>query len=109
MKEAMWRVSKEGDFNFSDSTDPSQIVLFTMEDFGEEVFGLIKNKFVSSKVDVEKIKKYVEDETAFLDKHFTQALKFGEQKKLIEVDEIKKDGSKRRRGTFPEGTIVKII
>ena len=107
MKEAMWRVSAEGDFSFSDSTDPNQTVLFTKEDFGEEVFNLIKAKFTS--LEVEKIKKYVEDETAYLDKHLTQALKFGENGKLIRVNELKQDGSKRRKGTFPEGTIIKII
>ena len=94
MKEAMWSVSKEGDFTFSDSTNPNQIVLFTKEDFGVEVFSLIKNKFTSSEVEVEKIKKYVEDETAFLDKHLIQALKFGENGKLIQVNEIRRDGSK---------------
>jgi three-Cys-motif partner protein len=109
MKEAMWRVSSEGDFSFSDSTNPNQIVLFTKEDFGEQVFSLIKNKFNSSNVEVDKIKKYVEDETAFLDKHLTQALKFAENGNLIQVNELKRDGSKRRKGTFPEGTIINII
>lgn len=109
MKEAMWRVSSEGDFSFSDSTNPNQIVLFTKEDFGEEVFSLIKNKFNSSNVEVDKIKKYVEDETAFLDKHLTQALKFAENGNLIQVNELKRDGSRRRKGTFPEGTIINII
>lgn len=109
MKESMWRVSREGDFSFSDSTDPNQIVLFTKEDFAEELFGLIKVKFRSSTVEVVKIKKYVEDETAFLDKHLTQALKFGENGNLIQVNAFKRDGSIRRKGTFPDGTIVKIL
>lgn len=109
MKEAMWRVSSEGDFSFSDSTNPNQIVLFTKEEFGEVVFSLIKNKFNSSNVEVDKIKRYVEDETAFLDKHLTQALKFAENGNLIQVNELKRDGSKRRKGTFPEGTIINII
>ena len=42
-------------FSFSDSTNPNQIVLFTKEDFGEELFGLIKDKFHSSTVEVVKI------------------------------------------------------
>jgi three-Cys-motif partner protein len=109
MKEAMWRVSKEGDFSFSDSTNPNQIVLFTKEDFGNEVFILIKDKFQFIKVDVEEIKHYVEDETPFLDKHLTQALKFGEQNNLINIDEMKRDGSKRRKGTFPEGTLINFL
>jgi three-Cys-motif partner protein len=109
MKDAMWKVSSEGDFSFSDSTDPDQIILFTKDDFGNEVFNLLKEKFNSRKVDVKEIKQYVEDYTPFLDKHSTQALRFAEQNNLIEVDELKKDGSKRRKGSFPEGTLITFI
>lgn len=108
MKDAMWRVSKEGDFKFSDATDPDQIVLFEREDFGDEVFSLIMEKFEKEKYDVDILKKFVEDETAFLDKHVTQALKFAEGNDLIEVEPIKSDGSKRRKGTFPSGVLVNI-
>ena len=108
MKEAMWRVDKEGDFKFSDATNPEQIIMFEREDFGEEVLGLIKNKFGTGKNEVEILRKFVENETAFLSKHLNQALKFAEDNSLIEVDELKKDGSKRRKGTFPDGTILNI-
>jgi three-Cys-motif partner protein len=108
MKEAMWRVKKEGDFKFSDATDPNQIVLFEKEDFGEEVFNLIKEKFITGKYDVEILKIFVENETAFLDKHVTQALIFAETNDLIEVDPLKTDGSKRRKGTLPNGVIVNL-
>ena len=109
MKEAMWRVSKEGDFNFSDSTNPNQVVLFTKEDFGEEIFNDLYEKFNNKTIDVLELKTYVKDETAYLDKHLNQALRFAEQNNFIKVNELKKDGTKRRKGTFPEGTIVKFI
>lgn len=109
MKEAMWRVSKEGDFSFSDSTNPNQVVLFTKEDFGEEIFKELNGKFNNKTIDVIELKTYVEDETAYLDKHLNQALRFAEQNNFIKVNELKKDGTKRRKGTFPEGTIVKLI
>ena len=109
MKEAMWRVSKEGDFSFSDSTNPNQVVLFTKEDFGEEIFKELNEKFNNKTIDVIELKTYVEDETAYLDKHLNQALRFAEQNNFIKVNELKKDGTKRRKGTFPEGTIVKFI
>jgi len=108
MKEAMWRVDKEGDFKFSDATDPDQIVLFERENFGEDVFNIVKEKFGTTKYDVANIRKFVENETAFLTKHLNQALKFAEDNSFIEVEMLKRDGSKRRKGTFPDGAIIKI-
>jgi hypothetical protein len=66
MKEAMWHVDKEGDFNFSDATNPNQIVLFEKVDFGREVFDLIKEKYAPSSYDVEIFRFFIEDNTAFL-------------------------------------------
>lgn len=109
IKEAMWSVSKEGDFSFSDSTNPDQIVLFTKEDFGEDIFNVLKEKFNNKTVDVMELKNYVEDETAFLDKHLNQALRFAESSNFIAVNELKKDGQKRRKGSFPKGTIINFI
>lgn len=108
MKEAMWRVNKEGDFKFSDATNPDQIVMFERDNFGEEVFNLIKKKFITSKYDVEILKKFVENETAFLDKHMTQALNYAEANDLVEIDPLKTDGNKRRKGTFPNGVIINL-
>lgn len=108
MKEAMWRVDKEGDFQYSDATNPDQIVFFKMESFGDKVFNLIKKKYGAWKDDVIIIRKFIENETAFLSKHLNQALKFAEDNSLIEVDQLKKDGKKRRKGTFPDGTIIRI-
>jgi three-Cys-motif partner protein len=108
MKEAMWRVDKEGDFKFSDATNPDQIIMFEKDDFGEEVFDLIKEKFGTGKYDVDILKKFVENDTAFLDKHVTQALKYADEKNLIEIDPLKADGTKRRKGTFPNGVLVNL-
>jgi three-Cys-motif partner protein len=108
MKEAMWKVNKEGDFKFSDATNPNQIIMFEKDNFGEEVFNLIKAKFGPAKQNVDNVKKFVENESAFLDKHYTQAMKYAEENNLIEVDAVKADGSKRRKGTFPEGVLITI-
>jgi len=108
MKEAMWKVNKEGDFKFYDATNPNQIIMFEKDNFGEEVFNLIKAKFGQAKQNVDNVKKFVENETAFLDKHFTQAMKYAEESNLIEVDPLKVDGSKRRKGTFPDGVLITI-
>jgi three-Cys-motif partner protein len=109
MKEAMWRVNQEGDFIFSDSTNKNQEVLFVKNDFGEEVFDILKTNFKNKTVDVIELKSYVEDNTAYLDKHLTQSLRFAERENLIAVNEFKKDGTKRRKGSFPDGTIIKVF
>ncbi len=109
MKEAMWRVNQEGDFIFSDSTNKNQEVLFVKNDFGEEVFDILKTNFKNKTVDVIELKSYVEDNTAYLDKHLTQSLRFAEHENLIAVNEFKKDGTKRRKGSFPDGTIIKVF
>lgn len=108
IKEAMWRVDKEGDFKFSDATNPNQTVLFERDDFGEDVFNLVKEKFKNGKYDVEILQKFVENETAFLIKHLNQALKYAKKNSLINVEPMKKNGKKRNRGTFPIGTVLEI-
>ena len=108
MKDAMWKVNKEGDFKFSDATNPNQIIMFEKENFGDEVFVLIKEKFGQGKYGVDIVKKFVENETAFLDKHYTQAMQYAEENNLIEVDAVKVDGNKRRKGTFPPGVLITI-
>lgn len=106
MKDAMWKEAKEGEFKFSDATNPNQIIMFEKDNFGEEVFALIKKKFGNGKYDIDIIKKYIENETAFLDKHCTQAMNYAEENNLIEVDAVKVDGNKRRKGTFPPGVLI---
>ncbi len=108
MKEAMWRVDKEGDFKFSDATNPDQTVLFEKEDFSEDVFKLVKEKFSTGKIDVEILQKFVENETAYLVKHLNQALRYAEKNSLIDVEPEKKNGKKRKSGTFPIGTVLEL-
>lgn len=108
MKDAMWKVNKEGDFKFSDATNPNQIIMFEKDNFGEEVFKLVREKFGQGKYGVDNVKKFVENGTAFLDKHFSQAMKYAEENHLIEVDALKTDGNKRKKGTFPEGVLITI-
>lgn len=108
MKEAMWRINKEGDFKFSDATNPNQIIMFEKDNFGEEVFNLIKERFGKDKYNVDNVKKFIENETAFLDKHCRQAMQYAEENNLIEVDIVKADGNKRRKGTFPAGVLITI-
>lgn len=110
MKEAMWAVDPDGDFNFSDATNPGQQVLFG-GDHTSLLWPVLRAAFAGREVLKNEIQKFVEDKTAFLDKHMKAALKEHEDSALpaserILVRDLKADGKKRRRGTFPEGVYV---
>jgi hypothetical protein len=110
MKEAMWAVDPDGDFNFSDATNPGQQVLFG-SDQPSLLWPMLHAAFAGREVLTNEIKEFVEDKTAFLDKHMKAALKEHEDSALpagkrILVRDLKADGKKRRKGTFPEGVYV---
>lgn len=68
--------------------------------------------FSGREVLTNEIQEFVEDKTAFLDKHMKAALKEHEVPTFpiaerILVRDIKADGTRRRKGTFPEGVYVK--
>ena len=110
MKEAMWATDTQGNFRFSDATNPLQTVLFEA-DFSLPLWNMLQGRFAGQEVRTDKILDFVNDETAFLGKHMRATLK----KHLDEVPpsdrlvvrETKKDGKKWRRGTFPSGVFVR--
>jgi three-Cys-motif partner protein len=105
MKEAMWKVDKEGDFRYSDSTNKDQAVLFHT-DHASKLFTIMYNQFSKKKITVDLLKKYIRDNTTYIDTHLTQSLQYGEANSLILVDSIKIGGKKRRPRTFPDEVIV---
>jgi len=108
MKEAMWNVDKEGHYRFSDSTDQNQTALF-QRDVAKELFDIINKNRSKDKYEVKTIKKYVEDKTAFLEKHMKESLRYAEKNDLIKVEPIKSNGEKRHGKTFPDDVIVNFI
>ena len=105
MKEAFWRVDNQSGFTFSDNTDPNQPVLFEI-DPSSDLALQIKRHFVGSIQLSENVVKYVVDETAYIESHCKKALGHLEGKSDIRVDTNKTDGSKRRKGTFPNGVVI---
>ncbi len=105
MKEAFWRVDKQTGFCFSDATDPDQLILFEKGDISPLISD-ISNEFYQKRVLVQEVKDYVEKETMFLEKHMKEALKQLENQRLIDVENFKANGKKRRKGTFPSDAIV---
>jgi hypothetical protein len=105
MKEAFWKVDDSSGFRFSDATDPNQLLLFDINELPTLINKLNQN-FSGKNIPVKEIREFVENKTLFLPSHMRSALKDLELHDLIIVEEIKLDGSKRRRGTFPDNVIV---
>ncbi len=107
MKEAMWRADPTGAFRFRDNTDPTQLVLLDpAADVAEQVVKVILGRFASQTLRAETVKEYVLNETPFLDKHKTAAMRLIEQRELVAVEPRKAPATKRRKGTFPDDVVL---
>lgn len=108
MKEAMWAVDPSGSFQFSDFTDPNQPILFDSEDLWLPlVQKRIQAKYSGrSGVLVKEIKEFISEETIFLEKHMKHALRILEIQKDVLPHQLKSDGKKRRKNSFPDTVVV---
>lgn len=106
MKEAMWRVDPEGDFIFSDATNPDQPVLFTLDHTPALLKEICEHFAGQKKIHVLQIKKWVMNYSPFLYTHTRRALLLGEKTDRFQVLEYKADSKKRRKGTFPDSVIL---
>jgi three-Cys-motif partner protein len=100
MKNAMWKVDEQGDFRFSDARDPNQELLIS-HNHAEALLKLLNDKFVGTTVSGEVVRKFVEDETIYLNKHKTTALKTAEELKRIEVS--------KRKSNYPDGCQIRFL
>ena len=106
MKEAMWKVDSRGDFRFRDADDPTQTGLF-LPDIESRLRLKISDHFEQREgVDAAEILSFVVCKTEFLAKHARDVLNKLETEGCIVVDGLKRDGSRRRNGTFPKGANV---
>lgn len=105
MKEAMWKADPTGTFRFADNTNPAQLVLLD-EDPAARLATALANRFAGQTMVADDAKRYVTDETAFLEKHATAALRQLERAGSMTVDPLKQSGERRRTGTFAERTVV---
>lgn len=102
MKEAMWTLDPDGEFRFSDATNAYQLVLFEADATPILAEQLRKEFCRKGTVTGWVVRKFVEDNTAFLKKHMTAALKQAEAASALRVEELKTDGRPRRRNTYPD-------
>jgi three-Cys-motif partner protein len=102
MKEAMWKVDPDGEFRFSDATNPNQWVLFEA-DPTQVLAAQVRDEFrTKGAVTGLQVRNFIENKTAYLKKHMTAALTQEEESNCLKVEELKTDGKKRRAKTYPD-------
>ncbi|OFW05332.1 MAG: hypothetical protein A3G20_00560 [Acidobacteria bacterium RIFCSPLOWO2_12_FULL_59_11] len=109
MKEVMWKVDPGGEFRFSDATDPNQLVLFESDPTAILAKELGDHFRGRGMIPVEVVRKYVENETAYLTKHMKIALRQEEDAGRIKVDPEKAGGKKRVANTYPDDARITFI
>ena len=105
MKEAFWKVDSQSGFKFSDHTNPNQPVLFEL-DPSETLAIELKKHFAGTTQMAENVIAFVENETAYVSSHARKALNNLETSGEITVEATKSDGTKRRKGSFPEAVVI---
>jgi three-Cys-motif partner protein len=109
MKEAMWKVDPLGDFSFSDATNPQQLVFF-QSSYQEVLKAGLRRQFANAKnILINKVEAHVIDNTAFLPKHMREVLPLLEEEGRIRIGDLKGDGSKRKKNTYPNSAYITFI
>lgn len=109
MKEAMWGVDPVGEFRFSDATDPNQLVLFECDPTAELAKELRTHYRGKGMILMETVRRYVENETAYLKKHMRSALLQEERSGRTKVDPKKANGQGRRANTYPDDARITFL
>jgi len=104
MKGAMWKADSTGEYTFSDYTYALGPTLLTTEPNYRILQDQLIRKFGGREVDIDEIELFVLAETSFY--HYNrEALKPLEAAQRISARKV--DGTERRKGTFPRGTLVR--
>ena len=84
MKQAMWRADPTGAYDFSDYTDSTSPVLFTMQpDFGPLEQAIV-NRFSGQTATVQEIEMFVVTDTPYCSTHYKRVLSLMEKASRIE-------------------------
>lgn len=109
MKEAMWKVDPDGEFRFSDATNPNQLVLFEADTTSNLVEQLRKEFAGKGPVMGAQIRKFVENKTAYLKRHMTTALRQEEAAGRMKVEAKKLNGKPRKARTYPDDARISLL
>ena len=110
MKEAMWRIDKGGSFQFSDATyNPKQAVLFEPTPNYVRLKKDILAEYKGKKIKIEDLEVFVITKTAFITSHIRKNVL--DRMEAANPPEIKvaSNNGKRRKGTYPKGTIIEFL
>lgn len=104
MKEAMWKINPQGEFEFSDATyNPKQRLLFSPTPKYIILEKEILERFKNKRIPMIELERFVREETLFINKHIRKPiLSKLENEGRIKIHCI--DG-KRKKGTFPSKKI----
>jgi three-Cys-motif partner protein len=111
MKEAMWRADPEGHYRFFDATDPAQRVLFDEKEYvPERLLRTVLEAFGGRvAVPAGEVEEWTLSETPYLRTHAKAALQLGEKNRTVTVQPVKRDGNRRKAGTFPAEALVDFV
>lgn len=105
MKDAMWKVDSTGTFTFLDLTDLNTPYLIKPEPDFKELKRRIVGQFKGKIITVEELKEFVLSKTPYRVSHYKrQVLSPMEKSGELEVPSPKLG---RRKGAFPNGTLIK--
>lgn len=103
MKHAMWKIDPSGAYDFSDTTNPNQAVLFTPEPDAIILRREIITMFTGQTATVRQVEDFVIAKTAFHSGHYKHILKSMEREgRLIAV----LPPAKRKSGTYPDKSML---
>ncbi len=107
MKTAMWKADPEHGLSFKDSTNRGQSVLFSWGPDLRPLLGMLEGRFGDREFTIEEAERFVLVDTPFRDDAHLKGptLKPAEAGGLLEA--WKADGSARKSGTYPAGTVLR--
>lgn len=109
MKEAMWQVDRSGRFVFSDTEAGQGPRLIEDEPDFAQLRALITGRFAGSQVPIEEVEQFVVEQTKFLATHYKTHVLRSMEKEDPPGIAATHPGGNRRRGSFPNGTMVRFL
>jgi three-Cys-motif partner protein len=109
MKEAMWKVDEGGTFQFSDATDPAQNVLFEAGPDVADLRAKLIAAFHDKSVSIEALEEFVLANTPYRETHLRKPILVPMEKAIPPGIAVISAPSKRKRGQFPPGTVIKFV
>lgn len=104
MKQAMWKVDPSGAFDFSDTTNPDQYVLFELKPQFGVLQSLLWSAFQGRTVTVQEVEDFVVAKTAFCSNHYkANVLKIMEKQGQLTVVN---PSERRIKGTYPDKAML---